>query len=76
MPILSMFYGIVIRMYFWTTSSIMCLTCTPNRLDSGPCSASTMGRYWLANCHPARRDWCRHGSRFGAKNCSLIGNWP
>ena len=45
MPILSMFYGIVIRMYFYDNKQHHTPIYMPNMQENKLCLASMMGRY-------------------------------
>ena len=68
MPILSMFYGIVIRMYFYDDKQHPYLICMPNTPGIERYSASATGTDWRANCRLERHDWCRHRSKSIAKS--------
>ena len=62
MPIISMFYGIIIRMYLIDNQSItICRTFTPSMLSSRLLSASKTARSWLVSCL--------------ASNCGLVQAW-
>ena len=57
MPILSMFYGIVIRMYFNDDRQHHVPTCMRTMPDSERYSTSPMGSCWQGNYRRARPDW-------------------
>ncbi len=61
MPIISMFYGIIIRLYLIDNHTTICRTSTPNTPSSRHPSDSEMARFWSATYHASNCAWCRRG---------------
>ena len=76
MPILSRFYGIVIRMYFYDDKQHHEPHVHAEYAGEQAVRRRRRGGVGLAACLPAKPDWCRHGLKYIARNCWPIGNLP
>lgn len=59
MPIISMFYGIIIRMYLIDNQHHR--TFTPNMPSSRPQLESTTVKLWPVSCRANNCGWFKHG---------------
>ncbi len=74
MPILSMFYGVVVRMYFFDDKQHH-LPHVPSTPAMKQCLRLQPETCWLATCPLARRGSCKPGSRYTVTNSWPTGNW-
>ena len=61
MPIISMFYGIIIRLYLIDNQHHNCRTFTPNTPSSKRPSVLETVRFLPATCRASNCVWCRRG---------------
>jgi len=73
MPTISMFYGILVSIFF-EDSERHHLPHIHVRY-SGEKAALRMVEFLLATFHKNNSKWFKHGLRFIKTNCLLIGNW-
>lgn len=67
MPIISMFYGIIIRLYLLDNKHHhLPHTSTRSTLNLRRPSVLEMARFSLVSCPASSCGWCRHGSSFTA----------
>ncbi len=62
MPIISMFYGIIIRLYLLDNKQHNVPHIHAGKRTSRLPSASKTARYWPANCLASNRAWFKRGS--------------
>ena len=61
MPTISMFYGIIIRMFFRDNENINFLTFTPNIKVRSASIRSRRENCWQARCQIINKNWSLHG---------------
>ena len=76
MPIISMFYGIIIRLYVIDNvhHTLPHLHAKYAEFEASP--ASRMARFWWASCPASNCGWCKPGLSSTAMNYWPIGSWP
>ena len=75
MPTISMFYGILIRMFFRDADRHHMPISMRITRAKWLCIQSLMERFWRVNCLRTSANWLSHGSRFTKKICLLTGIW-
>jgi hypothetical protein len=75
MPILSMFYGIVIRMYFYDDKQHHVPHLHAEYAGERSVFNIDNGEVLSGALPPARLAWCRRGSKSIGRSCRRTGNW-
>ena len=76
MPILSRFYGIVIRMYFYDDKQHHEPRVHAEYAGEQAVFGIGDGEVLAGRLPPAKPDWCRRGLQYIARNCRPIGSLP
>lgn len=76
MPTLSMFYGIIVRMYFFDDKQHHEPHIHVEYADSQAVINITDGNVLAGELPRVKQSWCGHGLKSIKMNLSPAGNWP